>query len=89
MENPIKMDDLGVPLFSKTSISSLKNADPWSVCFAMIQALSLFPQKKLQAMGIPWVHPSRMKKNQKYDYSSGIPETENEMIMLPVTQAHK
>ena len=32
MENPIKMDDLGVPLFSETSISlNLKDKIGWEV----------------------------------------------------------
>ena len=34
METPIKMDDLGVPLFSETSISP-KMKGPWKLFFRM------------------------------------------------------
>ena len=43
MENPIKMDDLGVPLFSETSISDIKGPSKT----LMIQ--TLLPSSRVQA----------------------------------------
>jgi len=33
MENPIRMDDLGVPLFLETPISSYEKLENWGRCF--------------------------------------------------------
>ena len=50
MENPIKMDDLGVPLFSETSIYSAKNP-------ARLQALACMAKSLAQSKGFSkWSH---------------------------------
>ena len=42
-ENPIKMDDLGVPLFSETPISKLHTVDGSEIRFAPVEVGSWNP----------------------------------------------
>ena len=59
MENPIKMDDLGVPLFLETPIP--RNG-VWKMS-EMVEfsiAMSLWPTSILQSFGIFFWHPGKL-----------------------------
>ena len=54
MENPIKMDDLGVPLFSETSICGYIDLIPITISYFTDISWTRLPQ--FSNVGLPWIH---------------------------------
>ena len=70
MENPIKMDDLGVPLFSETSISDIKGLSKTLMIQTLlpssrVQAEELLARDSNVALGCVWLQIKSRHSNLK------------------------